>query len=308
MVFLQTTLRFHEKWTLTTGLSVNSSVQDIYRLQDAALDTSYRAAPSFGGVLAPRVGLAYQLGPNWSLHTSLSRGFSPPTIEEVRTNEGSINRQLKPEIGLNHEIGVRGYAQKLPIEWDITLFRMDLSQTIVSYVNEDGVVLFRNSGSTRQQGLEVMWAITPLEKLTGLVRKLKVSHSLTLNQFEFLRYQRQGVDYSGNALTGVPVRVSVSRMAMDLGKGFHGHFTWNYTDEIPLNDANTVKAPAYHLLQARLAYRWLTTKTGVWEIYSGADNLLNETYSLGNDLNVFGGRFYQPSPTRNYYLGVVWKR
>jgi iron complex outermembrane recepter protein len=35
---------------------------------------------------------------------------------------------------------------------------------------------------------------------------------------------------------------------------------------------------------------------------------LNETYSLGNDLNVFGGRFYQPSPTRNYYLGVVWKR
>ncbi|MDQ3536981.1 MAG: TonB-dependent receptor, partial [Bacteroidota bacterium] len=38
--------------------------------------------------------------------------------------------------------------------------------------------------------------------------------------------------------------------------------------------------------------------------YVGVDNLLNEEYSLGNDLNAFGGRFYQPSPERNYFAGL----
>jgi iron complex outermembrane receptor protein len=36
----------------------------------------------------------------------------------------------------------------------------------------------------------------------------------------------------------------------------------------------------------------------------GADNLLNKTYSLGNDLNAFGGRFFNPAPKRNYFLGA----
>jgi iron complex outermembrane receptor protein len=45
---------------------------------------------------------------------------------------------------------------------------------------------------------------------------------------------------------------------------------------------------------------------GDWEleIFAGVDNLLDEQYSLGNDLNAFAGRFYQPAPTRNGYGGV----
>jgi iron complex outermembrane receptor protein len=45
---------------------------------------------------------------------------------------------------------------------------------------------------------------------------------------------------------------------------------------------------------------------GNWnlEIFAGVDNLLDATYSLGNDLNAFAGRFYQPAPTRNGYGGV----
>jgi iron complex outermembrane receptor protein len=40
------------------------------------------------------------------------------------------------------------------------------------------------------------------------------------------------------------------------------------------------------------------------ELYSGVDNLLDESYSLGNDLNAFGGRFFQPAPGRNWYGGL----
>jgi len=40
------------------------------------------------------------------------------------------------------------------------------------------------------------------------------------------------------------------------------------------------------------------------EIYFGLDNLFDVDYSLGNDLNPFGGRFYQPAPAQNVYFGA----
>jgi iron complex outermembrane receptor protein len=33
------------------------------------------------------------------------------------------------------------------------------------------------------------------------------------------------------------------------------------------------------------------------------DNLLNQYYNLGADLDAVGNRFYNPSPLRNYYAG-----
>lgn len=40
------------------------------------------------------------------------------------------------------------------------------------------------------------------------------------------------------------------------------------------------------------------------EIFVGADNLLDERYSLGNDLNATGSRFYNVAAGRNFYGGV----
>ena len=41
--------------------------------------------------------------------------------------------------------------------------------------------------------------------------------------------------------------------------------------------------------------------------FVGADNLLNEVYSLGNDINAVGSRYFNPAPERNYYAGVRFK-
>jgi iron complex outermembrane receptor protein len=40
------------------------------------------------------------------------------------------------------------------------------------------------------------------------------------------------------------------------------------------------------------------------ELFAGADNLLNQRYSLGDDLNAVGGRYYNPAPGRNYFGGL----
>ena len=42
-------------------------------------------------------------------------------------------------------------------------------------------------------------------------------------------------------------------------------------------------------------------------IYAGGDNLLDEIYSLGNDINAAGGRYYNAAFARNYYFGLGFR-
>ncbi|MNL84296.1 hypothetical protein D3C87_2122250 [compost metagenome] len=41
------------------------------------------------------------------------------------------------------------------------------------------------------------------------------------------------------------------------------------------------------------------------EVFAGADNILNEKYSLGNDLNAFGARYFNAAAKRNFYAGLA---
>ena len=40
-------------------------------------------------------------------------------------------------------------------------------------------------------------------------------------------------------------------------------------------------------------------------LYIGAENLLDEVYSLGNDINDPRGRYYNTAAGRNYYVGIA---
>ncbi|MDZ7647700.1 MAG: hypothetical protein U5K54_11265 [Cytophagales bacterium] len=55
---------------------------------------------------------------------------------------------------------------------------------------------------------------------------------------------------------------------------------------------------------SRLGYKTSAINRLPIEIFAGADNLLDQTYSLGNDLNAFGGRYFNAAPARNYYAGI----
>ena len=64
-------------------------------------------------------------------------------------------------------------------------------------------------------------------------------------------------------------------------------------------------AGAYQLLGARIGWKQTGNIAGIkLGIYAGADNLLDENYSLGNDINANGGRYYNPAARRNYYAGL----
>lgn len=88
-------------------------------------------------------------------------------------------------------------------------------------------------------------------------------------------------------------------------KGFNAAITYYYCGKIPLNDANTAFADPFNIVGAKIGFeKWINDK---WKFRfnAGADNLLNEKYSLGNDINAAGGRYYNAAPGRNYYVSVL---
>ncbi len=50
--------------------------------------------------------------------------------------------------------------------------------------------------------------------------------------------------------------------------------------------------------------KWIKGKARL-KIVAGSDNLLDQRYSLGNDINGFGGRYYNAAAGRNYYASLI---
>ena len=302
MLFGQYELFLMKEWILTLGLSMNGVQYDIFRTMDSQ-GVPGRIKRNFDKEWMPRIALVKTYD-NIAFHGSVSYGFSPPTLEEVRTNEGSINIDLEPEEGVNYEIGVRGNGIGNKFSYDITAFYLRLSESIVDYPSDRGTDLFRNTGSANLQGVEAALNYQIISNPFSFITHLSVKGNYTYHHFKFDKYVQGGEDYSGNKFTGVSPHTVWGGVQIESAPGIYVNAHYNYTDDIPLNDAGTEYAQSYHLIMGKLGYRKSIGRSLLLDVHIGGDNLLDQRYSLGNDLNAFGGRFYQPAPGRNYYGGL----
>ena len=175
---------------------------------------------------------------------------------------------------------------------EAALFYFRLSESITSYADERDTRLFRNAGSTDQRGLELSATFRATDWL-------RLYGSYTYHDFSYRQFLRDGTDVSGQRLPGTAPHVFT--FIVDLfHRGWTGNLNYNYTDAIPLNDANTVFGEAFHLLRARIGKR-----IGRVELYVTGENLLDARMSFGNDLNPrFGNRYFQPAPGINGAVGA----
>jgi len=258
-------------------------------------ETAFTNRP-FSTELMPRVALSYQITDDFAWRASVSRGYSTPATSEIRPTDHAINTSLDAEYGWNYETGFRIKNSDESMYLDASVFYYKLYNTIVEKEDANGTDYYVNEGTTNQPGMELYftdWIIR--QNSSSFIRGLQFNESVTLDRFRF--------GTTGNQLTGVPEQVIISSLQVKLPASLFLFAEHNYTASIPLNDANTAFAPHYNLLSAKAGWQHVFSKTRL-EIYAGADNLLNEKYSLGDDLNAIGNRYYNPAPLRNYYVGI----
>jgi len=254
--------------------------------------------------LMPRIAASYQITDDFAWRASVSRGYSTPTTAEIRPTDNIINTNLQAEYGWNYETGFRLRNDDETMFLDASVFYYKLHDAIVLRLNPDETEYYINAGGTNQPGVEVYftdWLIRQNDD--SFIRGLQFNESLTFDDFTFSDYHDETNNYNGNQLTGVPRQVIISSVQIKLPKSLYLFVEHNYTARLPLDDGNTAFAPSYNLLQAKIGWQHKFSKTKL-EIYGGADNILNENYSLGDDLNAVGNRYYNPAPLRNYYIGL----
>src|SRR5690606_31845658 len=250
----------------------------------------------------PRLAFSYLLQEKLSWRASAGRGYSTPTTAEVRPSDNIINSSLQAETGWNYETGFR-WASKW-VKADVSVFYYKMQDAIIRQSRENGAEFFNNAGSTKQQGLELsLMSALFKPKNSSFIEGFQISSNITLSKFKFRNYVTADTDFSGNKLTGVPSTVLVSYLYARLPKNFGLFIQHNYTSAIPLNDANTVYANGYHLLQGKIDYSTKVNRVNV-TLFASADNILNQKYSLGNDINAFGGRYFNAAPLLNFSVGA----
>lgn len=296
LLFLQGEYVIDNKWFLTAGSSFN-----FLRYSNSNLVTGTETKRTLANEFSPRLSVLRRINKNHSVFVNVSRGFSPPTFAEALPSTGVYNTDLNAERGVSYELGARGKLWKT-LEYDVALYDFRLKDAIVIQRAADGAEFFVNAGSTIQQGIET--SLRWRKKIAnGIVKSVALWGALTLNDYKFDDYEQNGNNFSGNPVTGVAPVIVTSGVDVLIGNGFYVNVTSNYTDRIPLNDAADAYADAYFLLGTKAAYTGEMGKIR-FEIFAGIDNATNVRYSLGNDLNAVGGRYYNAAPTRNYFAGI----
>jgi iron complex outermembrane receptor protein len=301
LLFTQAEIDLPRNFYMTLGASGNFLKYNFKRLAGLPAGNAQR---NFDPVLSPRVALIKKINESFSAFGSISKGFSAPSQAEVRPSAGIYNSTLSPEQGINYELGIRG-ALFNHFSFDVVGYDFELAQAIVSQKNIFNADYFINAGHTSQKGIEtfVSYQYNSPSKMISYVRTWI---SYTLTNYKFTDYQHDGVNYSGNNWTGSPQNTLVGGFDLSVKK-FYWNLTANYVDRIPLNDANTVYAPDYFLLGSRVGYKEIFGQS-ILEIFAGVDNALDQHYSLGNDLNAAGGKYFNAAATRNFYFGIKLRR
>lgn len=250
----------------------------------------------------PRVATSY-VHNNMAWRASVAKGYSNPTLAEVRSSDNQINTDLQAEEGVNYEIGYKLKSFNNRFIVDLSAYHYHMSNGIIRQLNDSGAEYYVNSGEMKQQGVELaLWAHLPVHNST-VFKSFVFNSAATYNHYRFGDYKIGSNDYTDNKITAVPDWIWTNSVQLAFYKNFDLNIYHNFTSNSPLNDANTVFADKFHSVQAKVSWGTHLLKTKV-QLFFGVDNVLNEEYSLGNDLNAFGNRFFNAAPMRNYFGGL----
>ena len=258
---------------------------------------SYRAT-------TPVAGVVYRVNRSTSVYGNLGQGFETPTFVELayRTSGTGLNLDLQASRSRHAELGLKtilaGRARL-----NAALFSVVTKNEIVVEQNTGGRATFKNAGHTDRKGIEI-----GAETLLGGAFEARLAYTWLEATFR----------ESFNTVTGtpaVPITVAGGSFLPGVPRSqLYGELRyrreWFYTQlealrraRVPVNDQNSEFADAFSVFNLFAA---LVQQSGRWRIseFVRIDNLTDRNYAGSVIVNDGNGRYYEPSPRRNYLLGV----
>jgi iron complex outermembrane recepter protein len=264
--------------------------------------TSDRSARRVLDAWSASTGARVDVGQGVTAFGSVSTWFQTPTTTELinappqpgqECCQTGFNPDLEPQDGWGWEAGLRGGAG--PLAWEVTGFDLRVRNEILPFQVEgvDGRDFYRNAGRSVHRGVEV-GASAALGRGWGL------GLAYAYSGFRFDEPANEVL--AGNRLPGIPPHRLDGWLARAAGRTTV-ELELEWVDRAPVNDANTAFAPAYAVVDVRLA-RQTAVAGATLEPFVAVTNVLDARYSASVVINAFGGRYHEPGPGRGLLLGM----
>ncbi|MFH6998964.1 TonB-dependent receptor [Flavobacterium sp. FlaQc-57] len=303
-IFSQIRTLLSEKIELQAGLNYNETH---FELTNFLPQKTATEKYSYDGILSPQLSFLFKPNKEQTFYFSASRGFSLPATEETLTSTGNINPDIKPESGYNFEIGGKCYFFGKNLYTEFAVYRMEIRDLLVAKRIGDDQYEGVNAGKTFHEGVEVSakhnWSINRFFSLNSFI-------GASLGKYEFKDFVDNGNDYSGNKLTGVAANKINARIILNTNLGLYFSADFQFVDKIPLNDANSVYADSYQIVNLKTGYRFEILPNLNTNFAFGVNNIVNEKYAsliLPNAVAVGNSspRYYYPGLPVNYYGNIA---
>src|SRR5213595_456986 len=237
-----------------------------------------------------------------TVYGNIGTSFETPTTTEL-TNRPSgasgFNPTLEPQKATNYEVGVRGDLGRR-LNYSLAVYHAAVRGELISFpvpADTNGRVFFQNAGTSRHRGVELG---TELEIASGL----NLTTTWTYSDFRYTDYTIGTRVLDGRPLPGIPQQwlhfVLKTRPAFARGAWLEVEET--HSSGYVVNDTlNTATSP-WWTTNARLGWDGTVGSLRL-RPFLGLNNVWNRFYVASVVINAANGRYYEPAPGRNMYVG-----
>jgi iron complex outermembrane receptor protein len=302
--FIQGALDITRRVTLTTGLRYDRVSFDVSdRLVNGTNpdDSGARLMHAVSG----SVGVAFSPSERLTTYANVGSSFETPTTTELAnrpTGAGGFNDSLGPQRAWSYEVGTRGTVEGV-LRWGVAVYQADVRDELISY-EVPGVPqrrFFRNAGTARHRGVELS---ADAQVLPGLT----VVGAWTYSDFRYVRYRfvtpSSTFVLDGHRLPGIPrhaLRLAL-RARPSAVRGGWLELETSFASSYLVDDTLTVRTSPWWHTNARLGWEGTAGSVRI-SPFVGFNNLFNRHYVGSVVINAARGRYYEPAPGRNVYLG-----
>ena len=215
----------------------------------------------------PRIGIIRSIGGSANLYANLSSVYEPPTNFQLEDNVAGNGATLAAMEGTVAEIGMRGGPGTGGFDWDVSLYRAEIDDEILSVDDPQasGTSLVTNIDRTIHAGIEAMFRST--HRLGD--GRLEPLVTLTVNDFSF----DGDAVYGDNDLPAAPDWFARGELIWRGNGGYFAGPTFDRVGERWADFANTYRVDAYTLLGLRGGFT-----RDKWRAWADVHNVTDEDH------------------------------
>ena len=249
------------------------------------------------------LGLTWHVRDNINVYANYGQGFETPTFAELayRPVGSGLNFGLQPAVSNSGEVGLKAFfgpQQRV----NLALFNVETTDEIVVDTAVGGRTTYKNAANTRRRGAELSW-----------------EGNLGAGFAGYAAYTWLSAKFTSEATTGLPplvVPAGARLPGVPLANGY-AELTWSYPQaaglsvavevqyagKVYVNDRNTDAAPAWTVGNVRVGFE---QRAGRWLLreFARVNNITNKNYVGSVIVGDANGRYFEPSATRNFLIGV----